>query len=459
MSASLQPGPDGGSYRPRANNSARVWIDGHASLTAIFSAAARARSSLYVTVSFVDLELPLPHNGRPLLDTLVDLSERIDVRLLFWWSEYPGIGSFRGDREVIERLAAAGARLRMRWDRVPDGCHHQKSYVIDDRLAFVGGINLTREALSSPAHDSTGFHDLFVELHGPVVGDVAHNFVQRWNQASETLARGLAYPDADRAGPLPQPVPPEDREETGEILVHVQRTIRRRLYRGPAGWAGEREFDIFSGDRGIRTAVLDSIARARRSLYIENQFLMDPDTIEAIARAAERGVEVVAVVPLEPDRNLLLYPADRMRETRAALERLARVGRRFGLFGLARRDDPRSAIYVHAKLLIVDDERISIGSANLWPPSYVRDSELNVEIHDPTIAADTRRRLWKEHGAGEMPRTLADWHELGAEGRDARRRGNSMPSRIVTIDPREYYRFPEGLEAPWKDVSRARESD
>ncbi|RMF23886.1 MAG: phosphatidylserine/phosphatidylglycerophosphate/cardiolipin synthase family protein [Deltaproteobacteria bacterium] len=346
----------------------------------------------------------------------------------------------------------------MRWDRVPDGCHHQKSYVIDDSLAFVGGVNLTREALSTPEHDSEGFHDLFVELRGPAVADVAHNFAQRWNQASETLARGLAFPDPREAGPVPMPVPPQEREAAGSLVVHVQRTIRRHLYRGPAGWPGEREFDIDGGDRGVRSSLLGHIDAARRSLYIENQFLMDPDTIDAIGRAATRGVEVIAVVPLEPDRNLLLYPEERMRETRAALKRLAEIGPGVGLFGLARRDDPKSAIYVHAKLMIADDESLCIGSANLWPPSYFRDSELQVDIPDEALATETRLRLWKEHGAGEHPRRLSDWQDLGREGRDARERGRPMPSRIVAIDPREYYRFPEGLEAPWKAVSRSHDS-
>ncbi|RMD83889.1 MAG: phosphatidylserine/phosphatidylglycerophosphate/cardiolipin synthase family protein [Candidatus Dadabacteria bacterium] len=454
MTTGLQPSPETGSYGTRRGNEARIYVDGQAALGAIFDAIEKARRSVWVTVSFVDLALVPPGRNCSILDVFAARAAAgIDVRLLFWWSEYAGIGSFRGDPEELAALRERNIGVAMRWDCVPKGCHHQKSYVVDDEVAFVGGINLTREALSRPEHDGGGFHDLFAELRGPVVADVAHNFVQRWNQATETIRRGHVYPSPQAAGPLPDPSPPGARKEAGARDARIERTIRHGLYRGRAGWPGEAEFDLSKGDAGVRHGILEAIGSARRTIYIENQFLMDPQTISALGRAASRGVEVVAVVPLEPDRNLLLYPAERMRETRAALAKLGEC-ERVGLFGLARREDPEQPIYVHSKLLIADDERVILGSANLWPPSYWRDSELNVFLPDPDLAADLRLRLWREHGAGEAPRGLADWIELGQAGWHARQTGAALPSRIVAIRPAEYYVFPDGAQAPWEHLAR-----
>ncbi len=458
--AALQPIPSNhAAYPARRGNAVRVLIDGEESLTAILGAAASAQSSVHVTVAFVDLELPLPGRPQTLIEFFADLSRRgIDVRMLFWRSEYAGIGSFRGEAGELETLRAAGVRTRMRWDRVPDGCHHQKSYIIDDAIAFVGGINLTREALSSQRHDSRGFHDLFVELRGPAVADVAHNFVQRWNQASETLRDGAAYPSIEEAGELDLPVPPGQHEARGATTLQVVRTIGKRLYRGPAGWPDESSLDLRAGERSIAVTVAGLIAQARREIYIENQFLMDPDTILALAAAAERGVESVIVVPLEPDRNLLLYPAEQMERTRRALAELSRFPRRCGLFGLVREVEPRRAIYVHSKLLIVDGSVMTLGSANLWPPSYKRDSELNVALEEPALCRQTLRRLWLEHACGQLPRHLADWSELGRLGRRARVAEEPAPSRIVSIEPASYYAFPEDASAPWHDARRADEA-
>jgi phosphatidylserine/phosphatidylglycerophosphate/cardiolipin synthase-like enzyme len=439
----LQPAPvERASYPARHRNDVRVLIDGFEALGAIVARLRDARRSIWITVSFVELDVVLPGSDRPLLAELDAAAARgVDVRLLFWWSEYRGIGSFRGEAEELEELARRGVRAKMRWDEVPRGCHHQKSHVIDGEVAFVGGINLTADGVSTPAHDTHGHHDLFVELTGPAVADVAENFAQRWNQASRFSALRHAYPSADAADDIA--VGDASAHERGDTAVQVVRTIRRELYRGRRGWSAEHAFDLSEGEHGIQETVHRWIDGAAASIYIENQYLMAPDTLERLRRAAARGVDVIAVVPHEPDPNLSLYPKAKLLETRAELDALARE-ERFGLFGLRHPGPSGRPIYVHAKLLVVDDRLLTIGSANFWPPSYNRDSELNVCIWSDAIAAETRRRLWREHVGDDGVRSLEDWRRIAKTG--------AAGSRIVPVDPASYYVFPDGFVAPWSNV-------
>ena len=140
-------------------------IDDFETFTAIARHIRSASRSIWITVSFVDLAFRLPEAEVPFLDELDAAASRgVDVRLLFWWSEFPGIGSFRGDSQDLEDMARRGVRVKMRWDHVPRGCHHQKSYVIDGEVAYVGGINLTPDGLSTREHTTPGHHDVFAEI-------------------------------------------------------------------------------------------------------------------------------------------------------------------------------------------------------------------------------------------------------------------------------------------------------
>ena len=443
--ADLQPPPvERASYPARVGNRVRVLVDGHEALGAVAAALVRAQRSIWITVSFVDLDVVLPGTDKPLLELLDAAARRgVDVRLLFWWSEFPGIGSFRGEPAELAELAERGIRIKMRWDDVPRGCHHQKSHVIDGELAYVGGINLTCDGLSTPAHDARGHHDLLVDIVGPAVGDVTENFVQRWNQATRFAGHHHAYPSPAEADDVCElELPPS----LGNTTVQIVRTIRHDLYRGTRGWIPEHAFDLAKGESSIHETVHRWIDAAASSIYIENQYLMAPDTLERLRAAAERGVDVITVVPFVPDPNLALYPKARLAETRAALERLARE-RRFGMFGLRHPGESGKPIYVHAKLLIVDDSVMTIGSANFWPPSYSRDSELNVCIWHPELARATRTRLWAEHIGGASVATLGEWLAIA----DARSDG----ARIVRLDPATYYDFPADFVAPWSHVKPA----
>ncbi len=437
MPTSLQPEPvSGASYPARSGNTVAVLIDGRETFTRIFSVIGQATASVWITVSFFDPDFRLDPTGPTLFELLEERTEAgIDVRLLFWWSEYPGIGSFRGDEEDLKALRARGSKVKMRWDRVPRGCHHQKSHIIDGQTAFVGGINLNHDGLSSPSHHDGGFHDLFAEVRGPAAADVEANFRQRWNSASETDR--LIYPCAEEADDLPEPneASPSPPPVPSGSTVQVLRTIATGLY-APG-----------QGEDSIARGILADIDGASLSIYIENQYLTDIATIAALERAARRGVEVIAVLPLRPDPNLALYKKEKLAETTLALKALLDSGNA-ALFGL---EEGGRMVYVHAKLLIVDDNTLNLGSANLWPPSYRRDSELNLRIWDRTLAEATRARLWKEHLAGARAEGVRDWvglaTEAGARPADGPRPG--VRTRLIDVD--NYYRF-EPDSAPWQGI-------
>jgi len=109
-----------------------------------------------------------------------------------------------------------------------------------------------------------------------------------------------------------------------------------------------------------------------------------------------------------------------------------------------RPDNDSEPIYVHAKVMIVDDELLSIGSANLWPPSYNRDSELALCVWDSRLAHTTRGRLWAEHLGDAGYTGLDAWQRLARERTPA--------SRVVAIDPASYYRFAGDAVAPWSGI-------
>lgn len=449
MQRDLQPpAAERASYPPRSGNHVEILIDGEETFRAIGARIRNATKSIWVTVSFVDLAVAPFGAGRGTLLDVLDAAARrgVDVRLLFWWSEFPGIGSFRGEPEELALLAEKGVRVKMRWDHVPRGCHHQKSWVIDGAYAFVGGINLTADGCSDQNHDGSGHHDLFAAIRGPAVADVAENFIQRWNQASRTDSHGHAFPSVDVADALESSTAPEP---AGSTTVQIVRTIRKGLYRGERGWHESHRFDLGDGESSIRETVHRWIEQAEKLVYVENQYLLAPETLERLRAAAARRVDVIVLCPYEPDPNLSLYPKEHLERSVEALDALA-VEDRFGMFGLRRaRESGSRTIYVHSKLLIVDDRLLSVGSANFWPPSYVRDSELNLCAWDPELAVATRRRLWREH-LGESAGDTAS--EPGLD-RWRRLAGNvERGARIAEIAPSAYYRFHDATVAPWSGI-------
>ena len=172
------------SYPVRPDNHVRPLIDGIPAFRRICEAVEAAQSSAWVTVAFIDRDVPMPDGRGSFFDVLDRAALRgVDVRALFWREPRiaevePGSNHFEGTAEERHWLAERGSRFTARWDRLPDGwCQHQKSWLIDATLpgeiAFVGGINLDADSTrSGPGHaegDHEHVHDVYLELHGPVV--------------------------------------------------------------------------------------------------------------------------------------------------------------------------------------------------------------------------------------------------------------------------------------------------
>jgi phosphatidylserine/phosphatidylglycerophosphate/cardiolipin synthase-like enzyme len=401
-----------------------VLIDGEQALGGIAAVLEGARSRVHIAGWHLAHDFGLRRDDRTwrLRDMLAELAERLDVRVLLWAGA--PLRVFTPDRaEVREttRRLTEGTSIRCELDahERPMHCHHEKLVIVDDEVAFVGGIDLTwlgGDRFDTPRHpmrSRLGWHDACVRLRGPAVADVAAHFCSRWHEVT-----GEALP----APPDPPPA--------GSNTVQVVRTIPERIY----DFASDGEFRILEAYRR-------ALRSAGRLIYIENQFLWSPHIVEVLAQKLRDP-------PTESFRLLVLLPArpnNGADSTRGQLGVLAAADDGRGRF-LATTVSARTGaltwpLYVHAKIAIVDDRWLTIGSANLNDHSLFNDTEMNVICQDEQLVADTRRRLWSEHlevsldeVSGEASEVIDRlWRPLASEELARRRRGEPAGRRLVEL--------------------------
>jgi cardiolipin synthase A/B len=224
---------------------------------------------------------------------------------------------------------------------------HTKVLLVDGTHAWVGGMNLGREYRYE-------WHDLMVELRGPVVGVLEKQFRRDW--AHEGLLGDLAYLAELTRGPQPVPASgPEDR------------WVKMRLLPTKTAW------------KPFSAAVQSAIGKSKSYVYVENPYLFDKRVIIALARARNRGVDVRVVLPrtndLKPGRRSNLVLANYL------LEHGVRVYFYPGM--------------THVKALMVDGWAC-VGSANLNHLSLRVCQEQNVATSDPGFASRLKRELFEE---------------------------------------------------------------
>ncbi len=394
-----------GSYPVRSGNLVRPLIDGEPAFRRICEAIEVATSGVWVTVTFMWASFEMPDGRGTALDVLDRAAARgVDVRILFWrpdaeterWKR----DAFWGSQDHIRQLESRASGVRIRWDQAHPGyCQHQKSWLIDaggeGETAFVGGINLNPHSMVAPGHRGEGQnHDVYVELTGPSTVDVHHNFVQRWNEASERCAEDGRWGEGSETDlPFPVDVPPG----RGDALVQIQRTTHPGRYTDGHPTPGGAPFDIAAGERAIFDQYCAAIDAAQRTITIENQYITVPEIVARLHRAVRRGVEVLLLMPAEPDgwAQAVAQNAPEFFETWAALC----ADERCTLAGIAGLDEEgrRTPVYVHDKLMLVDDVWATVGSCNLHDRSLFGSGEMNATLWCPATVRSLRCELFREH--------------------------------------------------------------
>jgi len=427
------------SYPVRAGNFVKPLIDGEIAFSRICEAVDAARHSVWVTVAFLHSDFRMP-DGRSFFDVLDGAVARgLDVRVIFWRTHLDGIKHFHGHAQDHAFLAARSSKFLARWDRAQKHyCQHQKSWLIDagqpSETAFVGGINLTNSSVSPQGHadrDGRHTHDIYVELRGPSASDVHHNFVQRWNEAGErAVDRGTWGHDSDNTLAFPKSAS----AHAGRAIVQMQRSVRAGHYTNGRAAPDADAFDISSGERSVFEQYVAAIDAAKRTIYIEDQYIASPDIVEHLHGALARGVAVTFLAPAEPEEQV---KAGRRRpEAKAFFDRVAELGKyeNFLLAGIA---SPRTgeAVYVHAKVMLIDDEWATIGSCNIASQSFFGDTELNAAIWDAGVVRKMRVDLLDEH----LGIDTSGMNDVDAFAR-YRERARAKAHNAFALDPATYAR-------------------
>jgi cardiolipin synthase A/B len=232
----------------------------------------------------------------------------------------------------------------------------------------------------------------------------------------------------------------------GTVAVQMQRTIDAGRYSdgSPSPQAGP--FSIADGERSIFTQYLAAIGAARHSIYIENQFVLAPDIVAALDGALTRGVDVVVLVPAEPDASVRTARAKP--ERRVFFDQLAALDRhqRFALVGIAALDGAqrRSNVYIHGKIMLIDDAWATIGSCNLHANSLFAQTELNASFWDAATVRALRCDLFAEHldrdtAAMDDRTALSLYRQVASDNRKRRDAGDSRWKGLAfRLDPATY---------------------
>ncbi len=425
---------------------------------------------IYFTDWRGDADELLSGEGPSIGQLLCEAARRdVEVRGLLWRSHSDRTSfSAQENQKLGAEINDVGGNVLLDQRVRRGGSHHQKMVVVrhgdrpDDDVAFVGGIDLCHSRRDDAAHAGDPqtqpmdrrygprppWHDAMVEIHGPAVVDVLATFIQRWNDPTPLDHRNPYRRALQRAARMPRHATPLPEivarpEPAGPHQVQVLRTYPFK--RPPFPFAAE-------GERTIARAYEHAFARATRLVYVEDQYLWSDVVARTLAAALRRSprLQVIAVVPRFPDQDgRVSGPPNRLGQL-AAMQLLTEAGgERFAVYDLE--NAAGTPVYVHAKVCIVDDAWMTVGSDNFNRRSWTHDSELTCAVVDPDGLLPRRLRtaLWSEHlglplddprladldGAGEF------WRErTTSTGSRARRHRPAPVSRVARLWAAPMYR-------------------
>ncbi len=308
---------------------------------------------------------------------ILDLAKsRPDLRIDILKWDFGALKSlFRGSHLLMLYRWWRTKRITFKFDSAhPKGCsHHQKIVVIDDSIAICGGIDMTGARWDTSEHLDddprrtlpngklyTPWHDITTLIDGDVATALAELGRERWELATKHPLDAVDEDDADEL--WPEGVEPD--------FTDVQLAIART----------RAEYENLPEIREIEQLYVDMIAAAKKFIYIENQYFTAPEIAAAIARRMqeENPPEIVIIMPEQADGWIEQTAMDGARVRLCQAIGNIDTQNRFRIFYPVTKGG--NAIYVHAKLMIVDDRMLHIGSSNLNNRSLGLDSECDVML-------------------------------------------------------------------------------
>lgn len=322
----------------------------------LIAAIEQATRSVYLETYIFELD----DAGVKVSDALAAAAQRgVAVHLLV-----DGFGSLATADRLIARLRPQGAKVivfrRTRWWRLERKLLrrlHRKIALIDDRLAFVGGINIIDDhhhPVPEPVRAELGPRfDFAVACEGPLVASVAFTVTRLWWTVSvlQLKRRPSSRPQAVEPGPVMR---------TGARAALLLRDNLRNRHT-------------------IEHAYLDAFARARHDVLIANAYFLPGKKFrDALCAMAERGVRVRLLLQGRIEYRLQHYAQQ------ALYGDLVKCGVQIFEY---------TPSYLHAKVAVVDENWATVGSSNIDPYSLLLAREANVAVYDREFAKQLRHEL------------------------------------------------------------------
>ena len=314
-----------------------------------------ARQSIYIEAYIFELD----EVGEKVSDALAAAAQRgVSVHLLI-----DGFGSQIAADLLIARLRPKGAKVivfrRTRWWRLERRLLrrlHRKVSLFDDRLAFVGGINIIDDHHHpdpEPVRAGLGPRfDFAVACEGPLVAAIAFTVTRLWWTVSVLQLKR-------RPSSRPQHVEPLPAQGGVRAALLLRDNLRNR--------------------RTIERAYMDAFAHARNDVLIANAYFLPGKKFrDALCDLAERGVRVRLLLQGRVEYRLQHYAQQ------ALYGDLVKCGVQIYEY---------TPSYLHAKVAVVDQKWATVGSSNIDPYSLLLAREANVAVYDETFASELQREL------------------------------------------------------------------
>lgn len=341
-----------------AGNQCTLLFDGPQTMAAMFKAVRAATNHINLETYIFDQDAL----GQQLAELLIERQQHgVVVNVMV-----DAVGTLQVPQAFFERMRAAGihvlsfnpvnpARLNGNGWRI-NNRDHRKLLVVDGKVAFTGGINISADYAHSSlfrsraaAPSDIGWRDTQIKVEGPAVAAFQWLFVRHWTaQDADDLREADYFPRLPAAGTR---------------LVRV-------LGSDPGG-----NFEIYK-------AYSLAMQEARTSIHLTSAyFVPDQQTVDALVAAARRGVDVKLVLPGVSDRSVVFYAGHDY------YDQLLAGGVQIYQLRLA---------VLHAKTGVIDGAWSTVGSTNLDTRSFLHNSELNVIVMGPEFGAEMERAFQED---------------------------------------------------------------